>query len=121
MQRLPSSASGGLTAAVGLLCAAGAAVLFIGRYGPGGAPLRLFRDSEGVLRFQTRRDELEQRTARAWVALQAEPNSPQARLAFGLAQHALEAEDARLRAAAGRAQAGGDSAAQLPLREEDLK
>lgn len=120
MQRLPSSVSGRLTTAVGLMCAAGAAALFIGRYGPGGAPFRLFRDSEGVLRFQTRRDVLEQRAAQAWLALQAEPDSPQARLAFGLAQHALDSEVSRLRVTVGGAMDGSE-AESIPVDEKDLK
>jgi hypothetical protein len=125
MQRLPSSASRLLVAATAAAAAAGAGALFWARYGPGGSPMRLFRDSEGVLRFQTRRDVLEQRAARAWAALQAAPDGAAEKLAFGLAQHALEVELARLRAAAAGGEAGAGGAGEAPgaprLRDEDLK
>ena len=124
MQRLPTSVSLRLVGVVAAGSALGAAALFWARYGPSGSPMRLFRDSEGVLRFQTRRDVLEQRAARAWEALQAAPDAPAARLAFGLAQHALDAEIARLReaaAAGGGGAAAAAAAAAPPLRDEDLK
>jgi hypothetical protein len=68
MQRLSSTVSRQLVFAVGAASVAGCVVLLYARHVVGN-PMRLFRDGEGVLRFETRRDVLERKAAvRAWRA-----------------------------------------------------
>jgi len=128
MQRLSSTVSRQLVFAVGAASVAGCVVLLYARHVVGN-PMRLFRDGEGVLRFETRRDVLERKAAvRAWragararitpahffqstipnfcpplqearLALAAEPDSAPRRYSASLAEHALALERARLTAA----------------------
>lgn len=92
--KLPSSASRALVTVVSVGCAVGTGALLYERHVVGN-PMTIFRDGEGVLRFQTRRDLLERRAAEAQARLQLEPEAKQLQYAYAIARRELELDMAK--------------------------
>lgn len=78
-----------------------------------GDPFRIIRDSEGVMRYQTRLDVLRDRAIEAKKALDADPASRKRQFDAWLAEKQLQEEVDRLVAAHGQESL-------RPLRDEDL-
>lgn len=83
MQRIPSSASNFLLSIVSIGVAIGGGILFYERY-VNGNPMRIFRDGEGVLRFETRMDVVQRRYAEANAKYLLDPESKQAKFELGV-------------------------------------
>lgn len=90
----------------------------------------VIRDGEGVLRFKTRRDVLQERLADAHKKLQASPDDKQLQFLYGVALQEVAIEDAkeRKKAEEGAAKGSGDGSGpgslqlhQRPLKDEDLR
>jgi hypothetical protein len=110
--RLPARVSSVLVTVVLAGSTAGGGWLMYQRHVVG-HPMKIFRDSEGVLRFQTRRDALEEGARKAHDALTKEPESRQKQFDAWLADKLLKEELDKQAAAH-----GADSI--KPLSNEDL-
>jgi hypothetical protein len=113
LPRIPASVGNyTVTATVAVTVAAVGYVLY--RQHVLGDPFRIIRDAEGVLRYQTRLDQLQERAAAARAALADDPASRRRQFDAWLADKELKEEVDRLVAAHGQESL-------RPLRDEDLR
>ena len=108
--KLPFRASRALVSIVSGGCALGAGILLYQRHVVGN-PMTIIRDGEGVLRFQTRRDFLEQRVAVAQARLLLSPEDKRLQFDFAISRRELDACLAK----------EGATGAAPPLTDSDLK